>query len=207
MILSHTKKFIFISVPKTASTVVRSELACFADIQGEDSRDSYFYHHATGKKVKEYFVKKNLPWEDYYKFAFVRNPYSKMVSEYFYALKCVNNPEIKKVAPHYYEDCDRVASKTTSFKEYVAKRMFQGMHCPCQSNWIPEDFDFIGKFENLQEDYKTVCRNIGIPYRPLPKKNKTQHLPYTSYYDRETIHLVYEKHKTTITKYNYKFGD
>lgn len=207
MILSHRKKFLFISVPKTASTVIRRSLNPFANIRGEHRKDSYFFHHVTGEKMKEYFVKENLDWGDYYKFAFVRNPYSKMVSEYFYALKCLNDPKIQQVAPHYYMDCNRVASEAASFRDYVLKPMFQGMHSKCASHWIPEDFDFVGKFENLQEDYKVVCENIDIPYKPLPKKNKTQHKHYTSYYDRETIHFVYEKYKNTIIKYNYKFGD
>ena len=44
--------------------------------------------------------------------------------------------------------------------------------------------DFIGRFENLNNDLKTICENINVEYTPLPHKNKSTHKPYQEY----TIH-------------------
>lgn len=108
MILSHRKKFIFISIPKNATTAIRYGLRRWADVKSIGDRESYFYHHVNGAKMEEYFNQEGLAWNEYYKFAFVRNPFSRIVSQYFYALKCADNQKIKLFSPDYYKNCLKV---------------------------------------------------------------------------------------------------
>ena len=176
--IDHKHKALFIHITKTGGTSIASALNMKENFR-------HFTASAMRKKVGE------DTWSNYFKFSFIRNPFEKIVSLYHYNGKGFG-----------FED--------SSFKEYVkawgkGKKISRYPHQ--NSSYIDEKLDFIGRFENLQEDFDIVCDKIGIPRQQLPHKNKTNHKHYTEYYDEETRAIVTEKYAKDIEYFGYKFGE
>ncbi|MEJ2178416.1 MAG: sulfotransferase family 2 domain-containing protein, partial [Gammaproteobacteria bacterium] len=66
--------------------------------------------------------------------------------------------------------------------------------------------DFVGKLETLDEDWKTICERIGIPYVELPRKNISVKRPYTDYYKPALRDLVAHHWAREIELFGYEFG-
>jgi hypothetical protein len=78
--------------------------------------------------------------------------------------------------------------------------------------------DFIGKIENLEDDFATVCRTIGLPDIRLPWLNSREGwkvdkqaldrkdpLYYRSYFTAETRELVRKRYQKDIEMFGYDF--
>ena len=86
--------------------------------------------------------------------------------------------------------------------------------------------DFVGRYENLQEDWNKVCKVIQFLYQgntlnyvknimkvsneelfTLPFKNKTmgEKRPYQEYYTKETKEKIEEIYQPDIAQFNYTF--
>lgn len=180
--ISHKHKFIFARVAKTGSTSVtgclHKNISDISKIEGWTENK----HH-----IPLWHYRKNISlkeFKSYYKFTFVRNSWDRIISAYNYSKKFGNTKNLKA----WIIDID-----------------------PNHKYGLQYDFvngcDFIGKFENLQEDYNTVCDKIAIPRQQLPHKNKGEHKHYTKCYDDETREIVAKRYAKDIEHFGYKFGE
>ena len=192
--ISHKHKFIFIHYPKTAGETI-----------------NYFLckqRHPVHKHKKLKFFEDKYDLKDYFKFTFCRNPWSQVVSFYFHFKR------LKRCAPLY--SCN--IANNFSFSDYC-KKMFQDKPSFPNDYWHDSHYsfllnskndvniDFIGKFENLQEDFNIVCDKIGIPPQELPHINKSKHKHYSEYYDDKTREIVAKKYAKDIEYFGYEFGE
>ena len=181
--INHEYKYFFLHIEKCGGNTVRAAL---------DLPHQRTGNHLALKNKFRYF--RHNP-KEYFKFTFVRNPWDRMVSTYFYYNR----------------------SKALSFKEYTTILLNRSAskdwkrHASCYDYIFDENatttIDFIGKIENFEEDFNIVCDKIGIPQQQLPHKNKTNHKHYTEYYDNETREIVAEKYAKDIEYFGYEFGE
>tara|TARA_A100001037_G_scaffold306597_1_gene353151 strand:+ start:66261 stop:66824 length:564 start_codon:yes stop_codon:yes gene_type:complete len=185
--ISHKHKFVFIAIPKTGTKSINQTLdKVTEDIDPLNILKPGRRNHPTASETKNYFNKMGWNWNEYFKFAFVRNPYDRLISRlaYIEGEHNINPGRINKTLP------------------YV-------LH---QFNWIYDRnnknlLDFIGRFENLQADFDTICDKIKIQRQKLPHKNATNHKHYTEYYNDEVKELVARVCRRDIQIKKYEFGE
>lgn len=202
--ISHKHKFIFVQIPKTGCTSVANALAEYC-INTSRLKNHFTYSEYLNNKTKREKVNK-----DYFSFAFVRNPFDRLVSQFKYSGMAVWG----KVGPtnldftfqHYVK---YIVAQNLRFSNhrYNSKLKKTGDEDWSQLQFVGDDVGFIGKFETLQEDFNTICDKIGIPQKQVPHLNKTKHKHYTEYYDDETRQIVADKYAKDIKYFGYKFGE
>ena len=189
MIISHRHKYVFVQLPRTGSTTIGRELLKRYDGQ------QIMYKHCS---YTEFLKVADEEHKDYFVFSCIRNPLDDAVSR-FYKLK-TNYRE-------RYTDPDKLKRRQKNFVERIETRLFHyikrnevdfetfflKVYRIPYNDWSSLDhgeFDFVIRFEKLQEDFAEALRLIGIEQvRPLPVRNKTpaREQNYLSYYTPATI--------------------
>lgn len=100
-------------------------------------------------------------------------------------------------------------SGTMPLSEFLAQFAGKGNLKP-QTYWIKNysgaiPLDYIGRFENLAEDFKTICRAMQIPEIPLPHKIKGTGEDYRESYDADSIEIIANVYKEEIEIFGYTF--
>ena len=196
---------IFIHIPKCGGMSIESFFRKSQSLYMEwDEVNKIWMQHATASQIKNLYCQK---YEDYFSFTFVRNPWCRAVSDYFWMKRHLNLEDTFKNYLLLKGNFD-----TQRLRYPHSNKKGRGDHIVPQSDFIlnsngEQIVDFIGRFETLQQDFDIVCDKIGIARQQLPHKNKTKHKHYTEYYDDETRQIVAEKYAKDIEYFGYEFGE
>lgn len=194
-------ELIFVHIPKSAG---HSIIETFGknDIKIVDHNIRNLNYKYLKDKIKDYK-------QNYFIFAFVRNPWDRVVSSFFYLINGGCNSKDKEDGIKY------LIEYKGNFKLFVKnafknKKIFDQLHFKPQYKWICNKnkevlVDFIGKFENLNEDINKISTIINIKFKELPHKNKSDHKFYKEYYDEETKEIIREVYNEDIELFNYEF--
>lgn len=181
-------KFIFIHINKTAGTSILNAL----EVKKKQ--------HLTSKEVIQKIGKDK--WDNVFKFSIVRNPWAKVYSHYKYRIK--TNQTSLGDQTISFNDWVKETYGTQNYKYYDNPKMFAP-----QLTWLRNendelDMDFIGKFENLPEDFKVIKKELKLK-RDLQHLNATKADDFRIEYNQESIEIVSSWFKEDIEYFNYSF--
>ena len=189
--INNNKNFIYVHIPKTGGISIEKTLG------------GRIGDHRNIKRYIECLNKNMNLFHQYFSFAFVRNPWDKMVSNYFYDKKGGFSGKSPMFRTNQLEFNEWIKIIHTFGKP---KRMYTN-----QVDWITNfenkiDISFIGRFENLEEDWNTVCKKINIDTKLFHLNKTNRNEDYRIYYkDTEAIEVVAKLHHKDIETFNYKF--
>ena len=202
MILSKSKKILFIHIQKTGGCSVRSLLRrqCggfkhYLDLHGHAL-------HALEDLGQEAF-------DACYKFAFVRNPWDRMVSWY------------KMLKFRRDKRCDvknKAFEKGDSFEAFIrhvpgiTNRPSGPRSCAFDQMTYIGDADGrllvndVYRFEDFEAECRRLAARIGFEIQDIPHKNRAKkHRHYSTYYTDELAEVAAKRLARDISAFGYKF--
>jgi hypothetical protein len=189
------KKVLFIHIPKCAGTSIEVFFA------GKDwSEISPRTKHLTAREALKRYGRDI--WDACFKFSIVRNPWARYLS-YFNFLRQRDllrrgksrlqfEPWIRRVCRWGLRDSGIRVERSMS--EYLVGRDGELM------------VDFVGRVENLGEDFRTIVERVGVPPGPLRREMATQYdRDYRKWYTPELRDVVGERYREDIERFGYDF--
>ena len=257
MPISHLHKCIFVHTPRTGGTSFRKMLKIDEEKISSDfdrvnekglarlsnKQNDLPSYHTPRVFQKEHLLMSQMVqlnvadidiFNSYFKFAFVRNPWDKLVSEYAnhykkyckdfdeYIIKVeqivnfINNNFKFEIEDLFYEEYSKL-----TFNILWNKKLDNNL-MPCGGNEVHADphffpqhlfthdldgtilVDFIGRFEQYEEDAQSILNHIGSS-SSIEKIHSSEHPPYQEAYNSITRDIVAHIFQTDIKIFGYSF--
>ena len=202
--INHQRRCIFVHIPKTAGKSINRLFG----MEWQKHKDLSCYAKELSPQV----------FTNYFKFAIVRNPWDRMLSDYNFQ-KRKNSPHNEKLFA--LDEC----GQTRRFREWVEAvfsdpfhyepRHWGGEVSPGMHRWSPQvdwislngkiAVDRVLRMESLQKGFEDVRRIIDGQLGELPCRNWKFHLHYSNYYDDATQRLVGGYYAKDIAAFGYRY--
>lgn len=189
-LVDHAHRYVFCPVPKVVCTNLKKrvlELAGVADRHEHTGFNECSVHgdvHSCAARELALEPAETNPLEDssYFRFAFVRNPWARLVSAYLDKIGRLANDVVGTHRDLVFAIQDRHGRphdlhRRVSFREFVTFS-FGLPDDEMDEHWRPQwsflrgtHFDFVGRFERLEEHLDVVAARIGASLALDPGRN------------------------------------
>ena len=201
--ISKKRQFIWVSVPKAASSSLRSLISTIEAVE-----------NIPFTKLSISSMKSLPKYQSYYTFCFVRNPWARLLSLY------KNKIEPRPVLYHHLlrHRYGVIIDNLTTFEDFIkfigkVPNCFSEAHfAPYHILFRPTEMDFIGHQENFEADVHHLMnviapelKNIEIPQQNISNESISNHTNYREYYSKRMKNIVARKYAKDIDFFNYKF--
>ncbi len=208
MLISDSHHFIFVHIRKAAGTSLRQILGEVSLPKNDQLWSKLLSRNGFAVDYRKYSFRKHasleeaelsMPeelFESYFKFAMVRNPWDRLVSEYEYIKTQAAHSRYKKLSAMDFKQFIVYQSKRPAAHQVNALKLKNG-HLGC---------DFVGKLETLEQSLKVIGARIGVNFSELPHINQIKRRDYRTYYDSKLQLLVGQLWQADIDTFQYDFG-
>jgi hypothetical protein len=208
--ISNSKKFIFVHIPKTGGSSIEKDLISFFDenikIVGSNSvvdkslknpiKNSYnsFKHATSLELIDEYGIN---TWNEFYKFSVVRKAQDRLISLYFWKEKNRRYNKdffIKETIPHLEKtNPDNGKRSLWTINKYI---------CDNENNLL---VDQLIDYENFSLQYNNMLdEKLNIDVKSKNYINKSRKIGIDDYYnDTELIDIIKEVYKNENKFFNF----
>ena len=186
---------LFIHVPKSAG---RSVVRGMFDVKSVEHAPAQWYQQLDPVRYQNYF-----------KFTFVRNPWDRAVSAYTYLNK--GGSAASEEDTHWaafvaeFDSFDDFICQWLSLDNAMRNALFTPQVLFLKNMFGCIDMDFVGRFENLQQDFDTVAQKLGVDTQ-LPHLNQSRSVNYRTFYTDQSRERVAEVYAEDIEAFGYSFG-
>jgi chondroitin 4-sulfotransferase 11 len=197
MVISDRSRCIFVHIQKTGGASIEARLRdgdAGIDASQHQGRRHLFAHAVRPIAGPE-------RWSGYFKFAFVRNPWDRLVSWYH---MCMQVPAPNAFALYVRQHAPTFEAFVTRATTGPGERTTHN-----QLDYITDEhgapmLDFIGRYERLEEDFSRIADRLALS-PALPHANRSHHEDYRQYYSQATRQIVAERYARDIRHFGYEF--
>ena len=209
MILSHSKKFIFIKTRKCGGTSIQNVLMEFCN-EGDFVTKGFRNLMNKGRNPFEEFssldeIKKysTIDLNDYFKFGLARNPFSITLSRYLYQIRMgrLRETPTKDNFNSWVKNIYFNPGKQFNYQGDGTRNLL----FDSEGNKIVE---FIARLENIESDFEYIKEKLNLDKNVKLKKDNVSNIlniNYRDWMDDESKDLVSNNFKFEIDYFNYKF--
>ena len=159
-----------------------------------------------------------LDRKDFFVFSFVRNPWDRLVSTFFYIRKGGRAPVDRQRRERYLRKYGGSFEKfVLDIANWIDIKEDDSIYRDCyiphfrpQYEYIYDNsgnclVDFIGKVESLEGDFRRLCHLLPADATRLYRKNRSRHRKYWKYFNTRTRTIVAEYYAQDIEYFGYDF--
>lgn len=235
-LVNHRYGFIYCPIPKIASSSLKQWFMLTVGLTPESPAWTERAHVWVASRAIQF---RSDFERGYFTFTFVRNPWSRLVSAYTQKFlhrahhpDSPSRPVVESVCTVKSRPIDYDAAITfREFAEFIAAAPDAAS---LDYHWRPQhlyisnvNVDFVGKIENMQADFESICARLGVREqflfstlrqkyneaageivadRPAVELRAMSELPnYRSFYTPDLIELVGKAYAEDIRRFGYSF--
>jgi len=194
MIVSDKYRIIFYHIPKTGGSSVTDVL-----IRQYEGRRLFGKHCNVHNGLR--LIEKE---KDYFSISLVRNPFARMVSWYQHILaERQGDPDI--IHPGSFREFLFYYRRTKEHSKMVNFQYDQNqIDFLCSGILMP--IDYIMQLEEIDTNWRILCKVKDMPYHPMPHIKKGIDLDYKDFYDDILIQYIKTIFKKDLEYFDYDFN-